>query len=641
MPKRSHPLAKFFGEGVVTGIATWASWRFIVKPLGRSAGRLAHRFRRVLGPLWIAIGLEIGAVLWHWLARPWWPLALVLVVAGATIGAAGPRLSKALSGTTLALVPDSIRAGRKGVLDRPAERVYATALLVWVGGWLALRVGAGASAVTTWGWLIGWLGFGGMWWWHRRVRVAGRADRYARRWRRLADPTKTSNPKFKPLHGSKVVAATGRRRGLCTLVIRLAHGMTAEDVTPILPNIASWYRLRAGAITLAEDEDNASRVELRFLPGDPFKSWLAHPAPVAGSYSLASLESRLALAVNAAGAILHWLITHALIVGQTGSGKSVLLESILKWVTGATDAIAVGGDMASGATLGVWRRVLALPLADDYDSVVVLLGRIMALIETRERRLGLMKETDDEAPDSYVDDPSVPWVFVIIDEWPDWVAEANLRSQKQFDENRSGLAHLALVGKIGKRARKTKVVLILAAQNGSKADMGTKELQGQLRSQFGLKLQAHANRVLWREMVRQGWTSLGLKVGQFMLADDEHGTPETWKGWGKMSVRTRRDHVAAAEQVHVALHPEDAAALFDTMDPEIAAGAIIDAPVEPQVTDPILDRLHVEAATAKELHEATGISRATVFRRLKAYADRGLVSSDKGVWSLVREETHA
>lgn len=633
---KKHPLVDLLGEGVVAGLVTYGVFRFVLRPIGRMIGHLGYRWRRALTPLWFATGTELVALLWRSLAPALWPLALVLVALGATLGVASPRLSGPLQRATLALVPDSIRAGRKGVLDRPVERIYTTALLAYLGLWLALRVGFGASAITTYGWLAGWLGFGGVWWWHRRIRVAGRADRYARRWRRLANAERTPNPKFKILHGSKVVGATGTRRGLCTLTVRLVGGHTAEDLVPILGNIAAWYGLRRNAVTLAEDEDNSARVTLRFLPGDPWRAKLDHPAPPAGTYTLASLGSRLILGIYATGELQRWLITHALIVGRTGSGKSVLLESILRWITGATDAVVVAADMASGATLSLWRRALALPLATDYESTVVMLQAVMRVIEDREGRLGLLKEVEDEGNDSFEDDPGVPWLFAVIDEWPDWVAEAVLRSNKAYDENRAGLQHLALVGRIGKRGRKAKVRLILASQNGSKADTGSKELQAQLTSLFGLALDAHANKVLWKDLLRMGWSSLGLKSGQHLLNDPDHTTPEVAKGFFS-SVRVRRDHVAAVAELGKTLEPTAWAALCGTEDEEVRAGSIVPAPREAP-TDAILDALLVEAATAMELVARTGLSRATVFRRLRRFESQNLVTSTDGLWSLVRSE---
>jgi hypothetical protein len=632
MPK--HPLRHLLGDGVVAGLTTWAVWRFLLRPLGRGIGRLAYRWRRVLTPLWFATGVEVLAVLWRALAPAWWPVALVLPVVGLALALGGPRLSEPLGRAVMALVPDSVDAGRKGVLDRVPERVYVAVLLSYLGAWLALRVGAGPGAITEWGWLAGTAGLGGVWWYHRRIRVAGRADRYARRYRKLAQAGEI-NPKFKVLRDSRVVGTAGSRRGLCTLTVRLAHGATAEDIVPILPNIASWYRLRRNAVTMAEDEDNSSRVVLRFLPRDPWRGKLDHPAPEAGSYTLASLGSRLTLGVNAAGALVTWAIQHALIVGRTGSGKSVLLESILRWVTGALDAVVVGADLASGATLGVWRDTLALPLAEDYDATVIMLRRVMAVVEDRERRLGIAKEADDEGVDSFESRADVPWLFAIIDEYPDWVAEAMLRSQKSYSTTREGLEHLALIGRIGKRGRKAKVRLILAAQNGSKADTGSKELQNQLTSLFGMSLGAHANRVLWKDLLRQGWSSLGLKVGQYLLNDDEHTTPDVTKGFWT-SVRARREHVRAVAALGKTLEPSAWAALTDTSDEVAAAGMIIPAP-ELEDTDPILDQLHVGPATASDLVERTGLSRATVFRRLRAHAAAERVRSDDGIWSLVSE----
>lgn len=628
---RKHPLADLLGEGVVAGLSIYAVWRWVIRPVSRGLGRLSYRWRRFLAPLWFATGVEITALIWRAVA-PWlWPLALVLVLAGATVGLAGPHISEPLSRATLVLVPDSVRAGRKGVLDRPAERIYAAALLAYLGAWLALRVGTGASTTTEYGWLAGWVVFGGVWWWHRRVRVAGRADRYARRFRKLADPAAVDNPKFKVFRGAKVVAATGTRRGgVCELTVRLAHGHTAEDVAPVLPAVASWYHLRPNAVTLAADETNAGRVVLRFMSRDPWRGKIPHPMPAVGSISLMGMDMHLPMGVLANGAVQLWRITHALIVGRTGSGKSVLIESLMVWLLAATDAVVVAGDMASGATMGVFRKALALPLAEDWESVTHLFERVLAVVVDRESRLGAAKETDDDAADSWVATPETPYLFVIVDEYPDWVAECDTRGP-------DGARAKAIVGRIGKRSRKTGVRLILAAQNGSKADTGSKELQSQLTSVFGLSLLAHANRVLWGELLRQGWSSLGLRPGQHLLRDDDHGTPEVAKGYS-VEVKARREHTARAAELGTVLEPSAWAALTDTMEQEVRAGSVVPAPLPRVSVHPIVAALQVEAATAEELRETTGMSRATVFRHLRKLKADGMVASHDGLYSLVRSE---
>lgn len=632
---RRHPLVDLLGEGVVAGLMTYGMWRFVLRPIGRGIGRLAFRWRRVLIPLWFATGTEIVALIWHRFAPLWWPVALLLVALGLGTGIAGPHLSKPVTKVLLVLVPDSVDAGRKGVLDRVPERVYCALLLTYLGAWLALRTGAGASSVTEYGWLAGTGGFGAVWWWHRRIRVAGRADRYARKWRKIANAA-VSNPKFKVLAESKVVKATGTRRGVCTLTVRLAHGATASDVATVLPNIASWYRLRPNAVSLAEDESNSSRVVLRFLPRDPWRGNIVHPWPEPGTYSLAGMGKRLPVGLHATGETVRWFVTHALMVGRNGAGKSFLLESILTWLTGAVDAIVIGADLASGATLAPWRSTLALPLAEDFDMTLIMLRRAMAVIEDREQRLGLAKEANDDAEDSFEPTPEHPWMFVVIDEYPDWVAEAMVRSTKEYAYQ--GKEALLLIGRVGKRGRKTGVWLILAAQNGSKADTGSKELQAQLKALFGLRLDAHANRVLWKDMIRQGWSSLGLKPGQFLLSDDDHTTPDVAKGYF-IDRRRRREHIRAAALLHKALEPSAWAALTDTTDEVVATGMVVPAPVQVQAPDIVLECLLACPAggTAAELTGPTGLSRATVFRRLRALKAAGRVTSADGIWQAQRQ----
>jgi hypothetical protein len=615
MAKKKHPLVDLFGDGILTGLFLYGLFRFVIRPIGKGISHLAWRWRRVLTPLYLATGTEILALVWRGTASWTWWAALVLPAAGLVLAVLGPRLSGPWSRLVLALVPDSVDAGRKGVLDRVPERTYLALFLAALGGWLALRVGAGPSTTTALWWQLGLLVFGGSWWYHRRIRVAGRADRYARRWRILAD--KERGP-IRELHGSRVVEARGSR-GQSILTIRLAEGMTAAQLAPRMDTLASFYSLRLSSIYLLTDESNARRVSLRFLPKDPWKGKILHPMPAPGTVSLRANDLRFSMGLHADAMEEIYMLQHTLVVGANGSGKSIWLESLLVYLAACDDCMLAAGDLASGATLRVWEPVMCMPVATDYESTVVLFERVMAFIEDRERRLGLDKASSDDAPDAFMPSPSEPWLTVIVDEYPDFVAEAEGRGKE-------GQKHLALVGRCGKRGRKAGVRFILLCQNGSKADTGSKELQAQLKSTVGLALDAHASRVLWGDLVRYGWNSAGLKTGQHLLRDEAHSTPNIAKGYF-VTVRDRRAHIEACVAAgRPTAEPTAWAALMGH------GGIIIDMPDEDAEPDEVMAALDIEPGKADELAERTGLSRATVFRRLNRLAGEGRAHSRSGVW---------
>jgi len=577
--------------------------------------KLAWRWRRVLTPIWVGFGVWLLAVLarWHWTGWAW--VVLLLPIAGVVLAVLGPRLQDRVRTVVMKLVPEGLDGGTDGVLDRPVERTYLAVLLTWTGTYLAVRIGDGPSPLSALLWQGAVLGLGGVWWWHRRVRVAGRADKYARRWGRIMRGD-TPSMELRALTGSKVVRVVSEG-AMARIRVKLAEGITPAQVTRATDSLASYYKLRPAAVFAAADEHSAGHVWFSFLAKDPWKGKIPHPMPKPGSTTLRELGFRFTMGITAAGADVKFKIQHALIVGQSGSGKSVWMESLLIWLLACRDVVIVGIDMASGATLGMFRKVLALPLATDLETATWTLERVLAVIEDRERQLGIAKEQEDSDDDEFQPSPDRPWIVVIVDEYPDLIAAG--------DKNL-----IKLIGRIGKRARKCGVRIMPVSQNGSKDDLGSKEFQAQLKAVLSLGLDAHANSVLWSPaQVREGWNSANLRTGQFLLRDEDHTRPEIAKGFYVVP-RDRRAIIAEAAQDRPALEPTAWAALTGT-----DGAIIIDMPAEdPQPSDVILRTLYQEGPmSADRLAQLDGMpSRATVFRRLARFAAEGLAWSDGGEW---------
>jgi hypothetical protein len=348
------------------------------------------------------------------------------------------------------------------------------------------------------------------------------------------------------------------------------------------------------------------------------------PAP--GTVSLRESDNQFVMGIYADGDDAPYTFQHTLICGMTGSGKSMWLESLLIWLSACDDCIIVAGDLAAGATLRVWEPMFARPLADDYDSVVELLLAVMAVIEDREQRLGYAKAASDTAPDSIPPSPATPWLVLIIDEYPDFVAEARSRGSE-------GAQELALVGRIAKRIRKTGGRLILLAQNGSKDDLGSKELQGQLKSTVGLALDPHASRTLWGQLRRSGFDSVGLQTGQYLLHDEWNSGPHLAKGF-YVSVRARRDHINLCATRPIL----ESSAWYALTGKDITStsiqnsDSIFESVTSTTPPDPVWQALVRSPTRATELAQKLGMSRATVFRRLQTLARSGRAHSQEGIW---------
>jgi hypothetical protein len=613
--------------------------------------KLAFRWRRVLAPLWIGFLLWLGCVIMRWQIPEWWPTVLVVPVLGLLAAVLGPKLSERWARVVMALVPDGLDKGKDGVLDRLPERIYFGSLMVVIGTYASVRITLGPSEFTGWVWMLGEVLWGGTWWYHRRVRVVGRADKFVKRWPELADKD-TCPFRLTPLVGSKVIAAKSRGR-TSVLTIQLAPSQTADAIAHLDRSLASFYDLRKGSVFISDTAEKARHVQITFLPKDPWKGKIPHPIVLEdikpGQISLREMGKRFTMGIYAYGEALIYELQHTLVVGASGSGKSGWLHSLMMWLTACEDCIVVGIDMAAGATLNVWERALALPLARDVDQAVITLERVLGVIQDREIHLGLKSEEDDDAADSFEPTRTTPWLVLVIDEFPDLLAEAKMT--KTDDGGNLEKRVLLLLSRIAKKARKCGIRMVLASQNGTKVDLGSKEMQAQLRAIVGLTLDMQQSRNLWGTLMNQGWKSTDLSLGQFLLKDDEHTTPDIAKGYW-VENKDRRAHVKAAAELLKAMEPTANAILMGLT----AADDYIDAELveeedlgrEREVLEYLRTSGPAKATTISDTLKAAagdgddvGTSRASVYRYLKTLSERGLVVSNEGVWAAVEEEVPA
>lgn len=481
--------------------------------------RFAWRHRKRLAPLYLWLGiLAFGLALHGWVPGVWpAPLATGLGSALA-VWFLGARLSEPLREVVTFLVPDSMDDGRRGVLDRPTERAYLAVLLANAGGWLALLAHHGGTADVV---LVGGLAFVGLgtpWWWHRRIRRTGRLNRFARLWPKVAQEVRGFADSHVTPEGVRNVGGRGKT---VVLTVSLRGGKTVEDVGGYAGNVASVFNLRGGAVTVAPGR-TARQVQVRIVPRDPWAAKITHPLfeqpHLAHGLRLADSD-RFAMGLLDDGDQLVYSLFHTLVFGQSGSGKSSFIESLLVWLLSCEDVVCVGSDMAGGATLGVWEPLFVAPIATDVDSSLELIQRLRELIGDRLDILAEIKRRAEGAADDVLP-PSAefPAVVAFFDEWPTLVAEGSADVVK-------------VMGVMAKQGRKVNVWFVLASQNATKADVGATELRGQLRSLVGFRLDSQQNKNAWKEKVNQGWSSVDLPIGVYLLSDDEHMIPRQSKGF--------------------------------------------------------------------------------------------------------------
>jgi hypothetical protein len=214
--------------------------------------------------------------------------------------------------------------------------------------------------------------------------------------------------------------------------------------------------------------------------------------------------------------VLYKIMQHILVVGRSGSGKSVWLESFAAWLLAYTDARILAADLASGATFGVWSDAFAVPTATTIDDAADLCKRVFNEILYRERLLSARKQAG-HLIDTLQIDELFPALFFFIDEFPDLIKAG-------------GKPVLLLLERMAAKGRKVNVWIVLGAQNPTAHDVGSTELRGQLTATVGLGLKETQSRTLWGSQMQEGWNSVPLGQGEFLLQDADNQEPRRAKG---------------------------------------------------------------------------------------------------------------
>lgn len=481
-------------------MSTWRSFCRTVDyaiRVSRVLARIAWRFRAGLAPLWLAVATAAAGSWWPW--AWWWPITAALVAAPA-LNWAGDRLAPRWQTVLARFVPDRWDDGRRGVLDRPTERAYLALQVLACGSWVSWLALHGWDSVTD----TVYAGFVAVlaapWWWHRGFRRrTTRISRWVRRWAHVAEA-------IKEFQGSRVVGSSGDR-AVTELKVMLRPGQTIDHVGDRALQVASALspRLRPGAITLAPG-DAARQVVVRIVPRDPWQGVITHPRPEIGTIDLDREDAVFIGSLEDRTPLMHRMRQHTLTVAQSGSGKSVMLDTLIAWMAIAR-APVVAIDMAQGVSLGEWQPVLAAPLATDMRSAFELLRGVMNVVEHREREMRRLKAKTWPHAD----------LFVPIDEFPTLVRVG-------------GKNVISLLTILAERARKTRVWLYPASQNGTRDDLGSTEFRAQMMCQLGGRLDKHMNSIMWGDLAKQGWDGTGLANGTWLLRDAARNIPRVAKG---------------------------------------------------------------------------------------------------------------
>lgn len=245
-----------------------------------------------------------------------------------------------------------------------------------------------------------------------------------------------------------------------TAVVELRPGQTLDDAARQQGALESALDAPPGAVRLEQDPTRRRRVRLRVLERDPHAQPIPYPGPTSGSVrrpiALGLSELGEPTAPNLAG-------THALLVGTTGSGKSMLLNVLVAELVAAADAVVWGIDFTRGAELGPWERHGCLGrVATTPEQAEQLLLAAVAVLDVR------LEELARRGVRAWPPAPGAPELKVVIDEHGEVVRTCSAAALRAIDS-------------IAERGRKVAVTLVVASLRASMDVLGSDTLRAMLK----------------------------------------------------------------------------------------------------------------------------------------------------------------
>jgi S-DNA-T family DNA segregation ATPase FtsK/SpoIIIE len=305
-----------------------------------------------------------------------------------------------------------------------------------------------------------------------------------------------------------------------TATLLLRPGQTIADAVRQRQALESALDVRPHSVRLEEDPRRARQVLLRVVQRDPHAAPIPWPGPAASS-----IRRPLPLGMWETGDPVGVCLAHqhTLLVGATGSGKSMLLNVVVGELVAARDVVCWGIDFKGGAELGPWRACLGR-VATTPATTQQLLQAATAVLEARLAELGrrgLRELTPSRA---------TPALVVVIDEHAELVA-------------RCGKPAVDAIDSIAKRGRAASVTLVLASQRATMAVLGSEVLRANLRVRFCLGVEDPGEVALALGLGdKKGWPPEPLDApGKFYLRA---------RSQGLNTARPARGYLASTAQVH-------------------------------------------------------------------------------------------
>jgi S-DNA-T family DNA segregation ATPase FtsK/SpoIIIE len=576
------------------------------EPLGWIAlaafSRWAYRNRSAFLPFAITAAAFLDAVYLRHHHRGWWiTIAAVTTLATIVLGIPHRVLWARPAGKIAASL--LAKAWEKCGIDRPAERAYFTAVIATTGGWLAAAIAlspftkplpavAGIATVI----------LGIPWWAHRRRRARVRAYRTIQTWPVVAENM--------GLPGSRIASIVVDVWGWTARVV-LKKGTTTDQAISKTLAIESGLGIRPGSARVIPDPERADRFVLRVIETDPH----AHPIPWPGAAANSITRPvELGLSEDGQPVTITILRRNVLIGGTTGAGKSGILNIILAVLVACRDVEIWAVDLKGGMELQPWAGCLDRPLATTPDEANQLFRDAVTVLNARAARMAA------EGKRVWEPTPQDPALVIVVDEYAELPEEAH-----------------DCADSIARRGRAVAVNLIAATQRPTQQAMGKHAVRSQMDVRVCLRVRERrdVDLVLGQGSFNAGWHAHALtQPGTFLISAPEHTVPNRYRAY-----LITDDQVARQAARHTRTQQQ----------PGAGPGASPDAPRPPAGHEPgahapgwaspeaaLWDALSTagpDGASVADLMAATGMSRPTLYRHLRAHARFGrVIQARRGYW---------
>lgn len=306
--------------------------------------------------------------------------------------------------------------------------------------------------------------------------------------------------------------------------IRIVYAAAVKDASPAMRERMAAHaagKMPGGSqLWRAELDPTRDTLTLRRKPALP--TYVMHPASTMTKFPAGSLVLPYATdeAGNACGWDLNAAVPHALVIGPTGGGKTVLLRGV------AMEAVRKGAEVwgcdpkrIELKGLRGWPGVTRV--ATGIEEMVELIGDAHALMEARYARI--------EAGHALRED--LRPLVVILDEYLILVASANRHWKATKEKGQTGTAHpvLGLVKELVVLARSARIHLCLGVQrpDATLFDDGARD---SIRHRVSLaRLSPQGAMMLWEDP-RTG-TDLDMSIRGRATAITSSGSPGHVQVW--------------------------------------------------------------------------------------------------------------